>query len=141
MSVEDHKNISKKKILLAEDDDSMRRFVQVILQKAHYEVIATEDGLAAMKAATENDIDAIIADAVMPNMSGYDLCRMLRQNPDKKHLPFIILSGLDQTKEAGKDKCLADAYLLKEKNMTEEITKTLSHLLKEKVNSQLIGEK
>lgn len=129
MSVEDRKNISKKKILLAEDNDSMRRFVEVFLQKADYEVIATEDGLAAMKAAIENHIDAIIADAVMPNMSGYDLCRVLRQNPDKKHIPFIILSGLDQKEEAEKDNCLADAYLLKEKNMTAQITKTLSYLL------------
>ncbi|MEO8074082.1 MAG: response regulator [Acidobacteriota bacterium] len=75
MSVENHKNLSKKKILLAEDDDSMRRFVEVILQKANYDVIATKDGLAAMKAALENEIDAVVADAVMSNMTGYDLCR------------------------------------------------------------------
>ena len=129
MSVENHKNLSKKKILLAEDDDSMRRFIEVILQKADYDVITTKDGLAAMKAALENEIEAVIADAVMPNMTGYDLCRMLRQNPDKKHIPFIILSGLDQKETAKKENCLADAYLMKEKNMKAEIIKTLSNLL------------
>ncbi len=129
MSVANHKDGSKKKILLAEDDDSMRRFVEIILQKAHYEVIATEDGLAAMKAAIENKIDAVVADAVMPNMSGYDLCRMLRQNSDKKHIPIIILSGLDQKEESEKDNCLADAYLMKKENMKVEITETLANLL------------
>ncbi|CAN5385552.1 hypothetical protein BH20ACI1_BH20ACI1_06750 [soil metagenome] len=135
MSVKNHKNSSKNKILLAEDDDSMRRFVEVILQKANYDVIATEDGLAAMKAAIENEIDAIVADAVMPNMTGYDLCRMLRQNPDKKHIPFIILSGLNQNGAMEKENCLADAYLLKDENMTAEITKTLSNLLEGKAKS------
>ena len=129
MSVENHKNISKKKILLAEDDDSMRRFIEITLQKADYDVIATEDGLAAMKSAMENDIDAVIADAVMPNMTGYDLCRMIRQNPDKKHIPIIILSGLNQSGTAEKENCLADAYLMKKENMAGEITKTLANLL------------
>lgn len=126
MSVENHENNSKKKVLLAEDDDSMRRFVEVTLQK---------DGLAAMKAVFENEIDAVVADAVMPNMTGYDLCRMLRQNPAKKHLPIIILSGLDQNETADKNNCLADAYLLEKENMTAEITKTLSVLLEGKAKS------
>jgi len=93
----------KKKILLAEDDDSMRRFLEVILRKANYDVVSAEDGLVAMKAALENEFDAVVADAVMPNMTGYDLCRMLRQNADKKQIPLIILSGLNQENSADND--------------------------------------
>jgi len=125
----------KKKILLAEDDDSMRRFLEVILQKANYDVVSAEDGLAAMKAALENEIDAVVADAVMPNMTGYDLCRMLRQNGDKKHIPLIILSGLNQEDSADAADCLADAYLMKGKNLKENLTETLANLLTEKTNS------
>ncbi len=135
MSNENQGKTSKKKVLLAEDDDSMRRFVEVILQKANYEVISTENGLKAMKAAMDNEIDAVVADAVMPVMTGYDLCRMLRQNQDKKHLPIIILSGLDQKEEAEKDNCLADAYLMKKENMKVEITETLANLLDGKAKS------
>ncbi len=129
MPLGDHLKNSKKKILLAEDDDSMRRFVEVILKKAHYDVITAEDGLEAMKAAIENEIDAVIADAVMPGMTGYDLCRMMRGNDGKKHIPFIILSGLNQDKAVNKDGCQADAYLMKEENMATVITKTLASLL------------
>ena len=132
MSVKNLKDTSKKKILLAEDDDAMRRFVQIILHKANYEVIATEDGLEAMKALLENEIDGVVADAVMPGMTGYDLCRMLRRHPDKKHIPLIILSGLNQDNQGEKDSCLADAYLMKKENMAAEITKELKHLLDEK---------
>jgi len=102
-ALSDENNSYKKKILLAEDDDSMRRFLEVVLQKANYDVVSAEDGLVAMKAALENEFDAVVADAVMPNMTGYDLCRMLRQNADKKQIPLIILSGLNQENSADND--------------------------------------
>jgi CheY-like chemotaxis protein len=114
----------KLKILLAEDDDSMRRFLEVILKKANYEVFPAEDGLSAMQIALVQDIDAIVADAIMPNMTGYDLCRMMRGNPDKKSVPFIILSGLEQN--SSENDCLADVYLLKGANLKEELLETLS---------------
>ncbi len=131
----DENNSYKKKILLAEDDDSMRRFLEVILQKANYDVVSAEDGLAAMKAALENEIDAVVADAVMPNMTGYDLCRMMRQNADKKHIPLIILSGLNQDNSADAEGCLADAYLMKGNNLKANLTEMLANLLAEKSSS------
>ncbi len=102
------KNLSdRKKILLVEDDDSMRRFLEIVLQRAAYEVILAEDGLAAMEVAFDADIDAVVSDAVMPNLTGHDLCRILRQNPQTKYLPFIILSGLEQGKSAISQECRA----------------------------------
>lgn len=123
----------KKKILLAEDDASMRRFIEIILQKADFDVFTAEDGLSAMQIALENDIDAVVADAIMPNMTGYDLCRMLRGNPDKMSVPLVLLSGLEQNR--AETDGLADAYLLKGGNLKEELTGTLSKLLAENFNS------
>lgn len=115
----------KRKILFAEDDDAMRRFVEIILRKENYEVTAVEDGLKAMQIAFQNEFDAIVADALMPNMTGFDLCRMIRQNPDKKNTPFIILSGLEQDTTGEADNCLADVYLRKDENLKENLAKTL----------------
>lgn len=115
----------KPKVLLAEDDSSMRRFVEIILQRADYDVTTAEDGLAAMKTALENEFDAIIADAVMPNLTGFDLCRVLRQNPHYQDKTFIILSGFDSQSETD----LADAYLLKSNNLKESLLEKLSTLL------------
>ena len=122
----------KKKILLAEDDGSMRRFVEIILKKANYDVVSAEDGLIAMKNAMSENFNAVVADAMMPNLTGHDLCRMLRQNPQTKSIPFVILSGFEQ--EDGKD-CLADAYLTKGTNLKEELLKTLSEVLLEKAKN------
>ncbi|CAN5870326.1 N/A [soil metagenome] len=118
----------KKTILLAEDDDSMRRLLEVILKKNDFEILAAEDGLQAMKLAFENRIDAVVADAIMPGLTGYDLCRMLKKRADKKDVPVIILSGLG-TNESESAKCSADAFLSKTPRLKDELIETLKKLL------------
>ncbi len=119
----------KKKILLAEDDDSMRRFVEIILKNAGYEVFTAEDGLAAMQIALETEIEAVVADAIMPNLSGYDLCRMLRGNAEKKQIPLIILSGFAQNDSDKSAQNIADVFLVKDTNLKDNLVSTLKNLL------------
>ncbi len=128
----DDRKKTKLKILLAEDDAAMRRFLQVALQKSGYETALAEDGLAAMKIALAEMFDAVVTDAVMPNLTGHDLCRILRQNPDFKQIPLIILSGLEQEITADVEHDCADAYLVKSANLKEELATTLNRLIKEK---------
>lgn len=116
---------SPKKILLVEDDPSMRRFIEVILKRAGYQTVAAKDGLEGLQFALENTFDAVVADAIMPNMSGYDLCRMLRQNPQYQGKPFILLSGLENNGDGN----LADAHLLKGENLKNDLTEKLSEFL------------
>jgi DNA-binding response OmpR family regulator len=118
----------KKKILLADDDASMRRLLEVILRKANFEVVTAEDGLQAMKMAFENDIAAIVADAIMPHLTGYDLCRMMKKKEGKNHIPVIILSGLD-TNIGEAEKCVADAYLTKTPQLKDELIDALKNLI------------
>lgn len=116
-------SISPKNILLAEDDSSMRRFIEVILKREGYLITAAKDGIEALQFALENTYDAVVADAIMPNMSGYDLCRMLRQNPEYQEKPFILLSGLENSGDGGN---LADAYLMKGSELKTDLTEKLS---------------
>jgi len=62
-------------ILLAEDDDSMRQFLTLALEKAGHEVTACEDGLVALNALQDEaaDYDLLLADIVMPGMDGLEL--------------------------------------------------------------------
>lgn len=125
-------NSQKTKILLAEDDASMRRFLEITLQRADYTVISAEDGLAALKIALAESFDAVVADALMPNMTGHDLCRMLKQNPVYKNAPFIILSGLEQEISASVTGGCADAYLVKGADLKEELIDLLARSTAEK---------
>lgn len=122
----------EKKVLLAEDDASMRRFLEITLERVGYAVVSAEDGLEAMQIALEQTFDAVVADAVMPNLTGHDLCRILRQNANYENTPLLILSGFDQEISANVEADCADAYLVKGANLKEELTGNLKRLIEEK---------
>jgi DNA-binding response OmpR family regulator len=101
-------------ILLVEDDRSLRRYLEVILQKAGYTVLTAGDGLEAMKIALTTPIQAVVTDAMMPHLSGHELCRFLRRQSKLSRLPIILLSGLENNggvPTAKEDS--ADIYLAK----------------------------
>lgn len=91
---------TRQTILLVEDDRSLRRYLEVVLQKAGYNVITAGDGLEAMKIAMTTAIDAVITDAIMPHINGHELCRFLRSQTRLAHLPVILLSGLESNATA-----------------------------------------
>lgn len=98
--------------MLAEDDRALRRFLEVVLQRAGYEVIPASDGLEAMKKVLSTPIDVVVTDAMMPNLSGHEFCRFLRNSQTLAHLPVILLSALER-KETNHDAEQADAFLSK----------------------------
>jgi CheY-like chemotaxis protein len=82
-------------VLLVEDDPALRRYLEVVLQRAGYEVATASDGLEGMKVLLAVQVDVIVTDALMPNLDGYELCRFVRNSPPLAHLPIILLSALD----------------------------------------------
>jgi CheY-like chemotaxis protein len=99
-------------VLLAEDDRALRRFLQVVLERAGYKAFPTSDGLEAMKLVLSTPIDVVVTDEVMPNLSGHEFCRFLRNSPTLSHLPIILLSALDR-KDTNSGAEQADAFLTK----------------------------
>ena len=82
-------------VLLVEDDPALRRYLQVVLQRAGYAVLSAGDGLEAMKFLLTETVDVVVTDALMPNLDGYELCRFVRSTSELSHLPIILLSALD----------------------------------------------
>lgn len=116
-------------VLLAEDDRSLRRYLEIILRRAGYDVVAAEDGLEAMKAALSGTFDAVVTDAVMPHLSGQELCRFLRSHPRLTRLPIVFLSGVDNMAASTQETpARADVYLSKPVR-PEELTDCLARLL------------
>ena len=99
------------RVLLAEDDRALRRFLEVVLERAGYQVVPVSDGLEAMKAVVSTPIDVVITDSMMPNLNGHEFCRFLRSSQKLAHLPIILLSALER-KEANHIE-QADAFLAK----------------------------
>lgn len=100
-------------ILLVEDDRSIRRYLEVILQKAGYKVVVANDGLEAMKLALTTPVDAVVTDAIMPHINGHELCRFLRSQAKLSHLPVVLLSGLENNVAALAKEGGANIYLSK----------------------------
>jgi CheY-like chemotaxis protein len=99
-------------VLLAEDDRALRRFLEVVLQRAGYQVIPAADGLEAMKIALSSKIDIVVTDAMMPNLSGHEFCRFLRNSQTISKIPVILLSALER-KDTNHDSDQVDAFLAK----------------------------
>ena len=113
-------------VLLAEDDRALRRYLEVVLRRAGYEVVPAADGLEAMKALLSTPVDAVVTDAVMPHLSGHELCRFLREHPQLKAIPVVLLSGADSFARA--EESGADLYLSKPVP-AEELSASLARLL------------
>src|SRR3977135_3442850 len=88
-------------VLLVEDDRSVRRYLEVTLQRSGYKVITAEDGLEAMKLALASEIDVVVTDAVMPHMSGHELARFLRSSAKLSQIPIVLLTGQENQEAAG----------------------------------------
>jgi len=99
-------------VLLVEDDRSLRRYLEVVLERAGYRVIAAANGLEAMKLALTSAVDIVVTDAMMPNLNGYELCRFLKNTPQLSQLPIVLLSARER-KAGSWESEQADAFLAK----------------------------
>ena len=99
-------------VLLVEDDRSVRRYLEVTLQRSGYRVVAAEDGLEAMKLALSSAIDIVVTDAIMPHLSGQQLAAFLRKNPKLSRVPIVLLTGQENKSAAVADGSI-DAFLYK----------------------------
>lgn len=83
-------------VLLVEDDAASRRYLEILLARAGYDVVSAADGLEAMRVLLSRSVDAVITDAMMPKLNGYELCRFIKSSPKLAHLPIVLLSALDR---------------------------------------------
>ena len=78
-------------ILVADDDRNTRRYMQAVLEDAHYTVTTAKDGAEAMDILGREHIDLIVLDVMMPEMDGYELTRELREAQD--NIPILMVSA------------------------------------------------
>ncbi|MBF2008907.1 response regulator [Chlorogloeopsis fritschii PCC 9212] len=122
-------------ILVVEDSPSELELISHYLKESGYNVIKAAGAKEALeKAVSSQQIDAIVTDVVMPEMSGFELCRSLKKNPLTQKVPIVICSSKNQeidrlwARRQG-----ADAYITKPYTRDQ-----LLHTLKSVVN--LINE-
>jgi excisionase family DNA binding protein len=82
-------------ILVVDDDPLVLEMFQLKLKGGGYRVETASDGFTAGIKLTQLDPDLVILDIFMDNMDGFEVCRMIRQNPELNHTRILALTGLD----------------------------------------------
>ncbi|MDY0340337.1 MAG: response regulator [Coriobacteriia bacterium] len=82
-----------KKVLVVDDEPSIRKLLSVALGNRGFEVLEAEDGVAALGAITAEKPDLVVLDVMMPGMTGHEVHDQLRSRPETKELPVLFLSA------------------------------------------------
>ena len=87
------------RVLIAEDEANIAELLQFLLQREGYETQMVFDGSAALAAAREAVPDAVVLDAMLPNLSGYEVLKALRADASLKAVPVLMLTAKGQDKD------------------------------------------
>lgn len=103
-----------KRILLAEDDRFLRKAAEATLRQRGFTVLAAVDGEEALRFARAEIPDLILLDLIMPKLQGFEVLRILKEEPMTKHIPVIVLSNLGQESDVKRAiEAGAAAYFIK----------------------------
>ena len=88
-----------KRILAVDDEESIRRIVKANLEHAGYVVDTAGSATEALTALLQTPYDLLISDIMMPEMDGYELMEHVRQSPELRKLPVILLTAQSSESE------------------------------------------
>jgi DNA-binding response OmpR family regulator len=102
------------RILLAEDDDALRRMTSMVLSSAGHEVREAPDGTRALEELRRETPDLVVLDYRMGEPDGFEVCRRIKHDPATAHLPVLILTAQGRIEDRlGGFDAGADDYLAK----------------------------
>jgi DNA-binding response OmpR family regulator len=103
-----------KKVLIVDDEVNIVAALEFLLQRSGYEVMVAQNGAEALERIESFGPDLVLLDVMMPRISGYEVCRRMRERPDWKHIKIIMLSAKGREAEVSKGVSLgADLYITK----------------------------
>lgn len=121
----------KARLLVVDDSPFQRDFISASLRESGYEVTTADNGVEALNRLFERMPDAIVSDVMMPELSGYQFCRIVKNDQRTRDIPVVLLTSLAQQqdrfwgRQAG-----ADRYLVKDESMNS-IVETVDEVLEE----------
>jgi twitching motility two-component system response regulator PilG len=102
------------KVLVIDDSNTIRRTAETLLAKAGCVVSTASDGFDSLAKIVDINPDIIFVDIMMPRLDGYQTCALIKNNPDFKSTPVIMLSSKDGLFDKAKGRIVgADDYLTK----------------------------
>lgn len=120
---------SRPSVLVVEDESAQREVLKYNLEAEGFEVVMAENGDEAMLLVAEESPDLIVLDWMLPNVSGIEVCRRVKANPDTRQIPIIMLSA--RSEETDRVRGLetgADDYVVKPYSVVELMARLRTQL-------------
>ena len=108
----------KRKILVVDDEETIRKVLRILLDKLGYEVREAADGEQAIEELTKDDFDLLICDVLLPKKDGWEVIKEARSNSKNKNMPVILLTAKNENADMFKGYELGANYY-----MTKPFTK------------------
>jgi CheY-like chemotaxis protein len=118
------------KVLLVEDDNNLREIFQMRLQAEGYNTLTAADGEEGLVAAMKEKPDVVIADVMMPKLSGFEMVENLRSSPETKDTKVIMMTALGQAEDQARGEKLGVVkYLVKSQVTLEDFARVVKEVL------------
>ncbi|MBC7231113.1 MAG: response regulator [Actinobacteria bacterium] len=102
------------RVLVVDDDPMVTRLVRINLELEQFEVEEAWDGRTAMKMMRENPPDLLVLDIMMPQMDGWEILKLMREDKGLKDLPVVVLTAKVQDEDMARGwRMGADGYIVK----------------------------
>lgn len=124
------------KIMLVEDDKSLREIYSIRLVAEGYTIVSAGDGEEALSLAVQEKPDLIISDVMMPKISGFDMLDILRSTPETKDIKVIIMTALSNDEQRQRSEALGAAkHLVKSQCGIEDVVNAVHEVLGDAPNT------
>ncbi len=121
------------KVMIVEDDDSLREIYGIRLAADGYGVVSAHDGEEALAVAVKERPDLIISDVMMPKISGFDMLDILRSTPETANIKVIMMTALSSDDQRNRGESLgADRYLVKSQVGIEDVVNVVHEVLNDR---------
>ncbi len=106
--------MAQKKILIADDNENIREALTYLLEDEGYCLSIAKDGAETIAKVQEQHPDILFLDIMMPEINGYDVCRIIKNDPGLKNIYVIMLTAKGQVAEQERGRAVgADEYIVK----------------------------
>lgn len=120
--------LSGVKVVLIDDSNTIRRSGEIFLSQAGCEVVLAEDGFDGLSKVVDTRPDIIFVDVMMPRLDGYQTCALIKNNPQFKNTPVVMLTSKDTLFDRARGKLAgSDQYLIKPFNKKSLIESVILH--------------
>jgi len=107
------------RLLIVDDSPTVLSLLQLVFEGDNYEVATARDGMEGLEKVRHWKPDLIVTDSVMPNIDGFELLRILRNDPATREIPVIMLTGSDQADPTQAARLQPDALASKSTEWSE----------------------